>query len=46
MHSFAHYLTVFALFILDAKFSFPATHSYTRNGVFLQPTKKNRKGYG
>ena len=46
MHSLAHYFTVFALFFLCAKFSFPTTHSSTGNDFFLQPTKKNQKGYG
>ena len=46
MHSLAHYLTIFALFVLCAKFSFPATHSSFENDFFLQPTKKNQKDYG
>jgi len=45
MHSLACYLTAFALFVLCAKFSSPATYNSQRNGFFFQPPQENQESH-
>jgi len=43
MHSLAHYLTAFALFVLCVKFSSPATYNSQRNASSSNPRKRTKR---